>query len=1002
MTSRTSKPYYSSQSTLEGEKLIQVKEDSPSYSQPPMHGENLGEIIKSWLNEKRIPFLTEDESSNLYSTSTDSKNVVVVQMKGLPSKFFVPDEENDGIKKSSYFSSSFSSYPLLSVATTSSSKFNQFINLAASYFTEFDKELKKEENILEEFSSKSTLLNPKWFYNDTKSISSLLNQSNLPIIYSHQLSSTILSSFSTLFSSFQLNFLYSFEMERDLITFFPNILYLEELQKEVTQACSDLSSLPEFKEKSQVLHEIDGLFCEYFHEKDTNSLFFTGKFARQSSPTNSGKYILCIADHPERFGEFSAVLVMFWSSGGLDIVKASPSTSLSSGDIKFESIDPKANFSLRLFTLYPIFSTILKENNEEIKYIEAKEESNNENNNENKSDEEKKDYTEWINLVQKLYINLLDTSESTSESSSESFGKKELEKLILSDDLLTLTGYMKSAQWSGLSETFSPTWPIPRGCFPNELIKNEENQEQENQEREEEVQEDPFVAFPPSLMKVFNKIKKEAMTFHLSILKPNLPSKPSYKFKKAVKPVDISYPLDLCALDCEMCESKKGIELTRLTLIHPIYGVLLDTFCRPINSVVDYLTQFSGVTEESLKDITITIKDIKELLRVLINSDTIIIGHSLESDLKSLQLIHKKIIDTSLLYPHPSSLPYRHSLKKLVKDVLKKDIQENDEGLGHDSIEDSLAPLELVYYKIYFMNILKNNQKEKKRLRDDWSHLIDYSLIELKNYSDYVEFNLKNVDNFILKDKSSNSFSTQFYPTFTFLENLFSTTCYNSLLNSSSSPSSNLPQQISLHYYQSYDKKPESYWEKEGLGYKKEEDINYILELFQESSIYKNSSITFNSKVQEFSQFHEALETITNDLKQYEKKKSTWNIYIVDINLVDLSIDEFDSEGMLKKIKLDEESNENFNEENESNLLIKIENYIKNLLNFLPPSSMFLFLPQLQYFNSNTTSTPTSLVTTNSLRELISKKTRFKWDTTKKKPQVCMHDRTKTNKLGKL
>ena len=42
----------------------------------------------------------------------------------------------------------------------------------------------------------------------------------------------------------------------------------------------------------------------------------------------------------------------------------------------------------------------------------------------------------------------------------------------------------------------------------------------------------------------------------------------------------ITTPLAVCALDCEMCTTSAGLELTRLTLICPINGVIYDTLVR--------------------------------------------------------------------------------------------------------------------------------------------------------------------------------------------------------------------------------------------------------------------------------------------------------------------------------------------------------------------------------------------------------------------------------------
>jgi hypothetical protein len=41
-----------------------------------------------------------------------------------------------------------------------------------------------------------------------------------------------------------------------------------------------------------------------------------------------------------------------------------------------------------------------------------------------------------------------------------------------------------------------------------------------------------------------------------------------------------------------------------------------------------------------------------------------------------LQLIHHRVIDTAALYPHASGLPYKHALRRLAKEYLRKDVQD--------------------------------------------------------------------------------------------------------------------------------------------------------------------------------------------------------------------------------------------------------------------------------------------------------------------------------------
>ena len=62
----------------------------------------------------------------------------------------------------------------------------------------------------------------------------------------------------------------------------------------------------------------------------------------------------------------------------------------------------------------------------------------------------------------------------------------------------------------------------------------------------------------------------------------------------------------------------------------------------------------------------------------MVSSETILIGHSLEGDLRALKLIHERIVDTSVVFPHRLGPPYKRALKTLMAEVLRKRIQEQD------------------------------------------------------------------------------------------------------------------------------------------------------------------------------------------------------------------------------------------------------------------------------------------------------------------------------------
>lgn len=132
---------------------------------------------------------------------------------------------------------------------------------------------------------------------------------------------------------------------------------------------------------------------------------------------------------------------------------------------------------------------------------------------------------------------------------------------------------------------------------------------------------------------------------------------------------------------------------------------------------------FSGISEKTLENVTRTLRDVQAALLTKFNAKTILIGHSLESDLKTLKLIHDCVVDTSILYPHKMGPPMKRALKTLCIEHLKKIIQEDGEfgsflsafpvalkcnfrsllsDAGHNSAEDAEVCIDLV--KHYLRN----------------------------------------------------------------------------------------------------------------------------------------------------------------------------------------------------------------------------------------------------------------------------------------------------------
>ena len=109
--------------------------------------------------------------------------------------------------------------------------------------------------------------------------------------------------------------------------------------------------------------------------------------------------------------------------------------------------------------------------------------------------------------------------------------------------------------------------------------------------------------------------------------------------------------------------------------------------------------RFSGISAESLKDVTISLQDVQEKLLALFHPRTILIGQSLESDLRALKMTHPFIVDTTILFPHPRGPPLKSSLKFLAQKYLSREIQKGHGTKGHDSVEDAQACLDLVKQK---------------------------------------------------------------------------------------------------------------------------------------------------------------------------------------------------------------------------------------------------------------------------------------------------------------
>uniref|UniRef100_A0A452RT61 RNA exonuclease 5 n=1 Tax=Ursus americanus TaxID=9643 RepID=A0A452RT61_URSAM len=185
--------------------------------------------------------------------------------------------------------------------------------------------------------------------------------------------------------------------------------------------------------------------------------------------------------------------------------------------------------------------------------------------------------------------------------------------------------------------------------------------------------------------------KEEMKTFHFPL--QGFPDCENFVLTKCNGSITDNSPL--FGLDCEMCLTSKGRELTRISLVAEGGCCVMDELVKPDNKILDYLTSFSGMTKKILNPVTTKLKDVQRHLKALLPPDAVLVGHSLDLDLRALKMIHPYVIDTSLLYVREQGR--RFKLKFLAKAILGKDIQCPDR-LGHDATEDARTTLELARY----------------------------------------------------------------------------------------------------------------------------------------------------------------------------------------------------------------------------------------------------------------------------------------------------------------
>ncbi|PSR95705.1 RNA exonuclease [Actinidia chinensis var. chinensis] len=175
---------------------------------------------------------------------------------------------------------------------------------------------------------------------------------------------------------------------------------------------------------------------------------------------------------------------------------------------------------------------------------------------------------------------------------------------------------------------------------------------------------------------------------------------------------------DAVAMDCEMVGvSSVGNKsaLGRVTLVNKWGNVIYDEFVRPVDRVVDFRTEISGIRSRDLrkaKEFRLVQNKVAEFIK-----GRILVGHALRNDLKALLLSHPKqdLRDSSGYQPFLKEGRSR-ALRHLAAEFLNVKIQNGE----HCPIEDARAAM-LLYQKNKkeweksIKDFVRMKEKQKKR-----------------------------------------------------------------------------------------------------------------------------------------------------------------------------------------------------------------------------------------------------------------------------------------------
>ena len=71
----------------------------------------------------------------------------------------------------------------------------------------------------------------------------------------------------------------------------------------------------------------------------------------------------------------------------------------------------------------------------------------------------------------------------------------------------------------------------------------------------------------------------------------------------------------------------------------------IETPVKPSSTILDYRTAYSGMTADTLRGVSTTLEDVQKSLVELVSVHDILVGRSIDYDLRLLHLEHRKVIN---------------------------------------------------------------------------------------------------------------------------------------------------------------------------------------------------------------------------------------------------------------------------------------------------------------------------------------------------------------------